>query len=402
MRSQRTGRGSPRRVLAGCLLTTQIAACSVMLVAAALFARSLLSAEHADLGFQPERVLNAHLDVNLLGYSEAQGRTFFDDVERRVRQVPGVDDVSYALTVPMGYVRVTVPIDPETSASGVETPFPAGKNIVSRDYFRVMGMPLVRGRAFTEADDSSSRPVAIVNTRLVAMLWPNRDPIGQQFRVSPNGDWIVIVGVATTSKYRFLFEEPQPYFYVPIAQEYTAARVLQIRASSAPYALAPAIERVIRSREPDLPGYDLQTMHVALNSAPGLLLVRVGAIAGALFGALALVLALVGLYGVVSYLTSRRTVEMGVRLAIGASPGDIVWLVLRNAVSVISIGLVAGLAIAFAASRAFAGLLFNVSGRESVTYALVASLIAITTIAACLVPAMRAGRLDPTVALRTE
>jgi predicted permease len=402
LRSQKAGAGSPRRFLAESLLTTQIAACSVMLIAAGLFARSLLAAEHADLGFQPDQVLNAHLDVSLLGYSEAQGRTFFDDVERRVRQVPGVDDVSYAFTVPMGYVRATALVDPETSATRLDTPLAAGQNIVSPAYFRVMGMPLVRGRAFTEADDSSSRPVAVVNARLAAMLWLGRNPIGQRFRAAPNGAWIEIVGVATTSKYRFLFEDPQPYFYVPIAQEYTAARVLQIRTSSAPNALAPAIEQVIRSREPDLPIYDVQSMDVALDSGPGLFLVRVGAIAGALFGVLALVLALVGLYGVVSYLTSRRTVEIGVRLAIGASPRDIVWLVLRHAVSVVSAGLAGGLTIAFAASRVFGGLLYNVSSRDSVTYTLVASLVAITTIAACLMPAMRASRLDPTAALRAE
>lgn len=347
-------------------------------------------------------MLNVHVDVSLLGYSEAQGRLLFDDIEQRVRQLPGVDAVSYAFTVPMGYVRATALVDPEMNATRLDTPLLAGENIVSRDYFRVMGMPLLRGRAFTAADNSSSRHVAIVNTRLAAMLWAGHDPIGQRFRTSPNGDWIEIVGIASTSKYRFLFEDPQPYFYVPIAQEYTAARVLQIRTSPPPSKLAPAIERVISAREPDLPVYDVQSMHVALNSGPGLFLVRVGAIAGALFGALALVLALVGLYGVVSYLTSRRTVEMGVRLAIGASPGDIVWLVLRNAVSVVSGGLAAGLAIAFGASRLFGGLLFNVSGRDSLTYAVVASLIVITTIAACLIPAVRAARLDPAVALRAE
>ena len=402
LRSPRAGAGPPRRLLARSLLTTQIAACSVMLIATGLFARSLLAAERANLGFQPDHVLNVQLDVDLLGYSEAQGRTFFDDIEGRIRHVPGVDDVSYAFTVPMGYVRATASVDPQMSATRLDTPLPAGENVISGDYFQVMGMPLIRGRAFTAADDSSSRPVAIINARLASMLWPGRDPIGQRFRTSPNDAWIEIVGVATTSKYRFLFEDPQPYFYIPIAQAYMAARVLQIRTSLAPTALAPAIERVITEREPDLPVYDVQSMDVALNSGPGLFLVRVGAIAGALFGVLALVLALVGLYGVVSYLTSRRTVEMGVRLAIGASPRDIVWLVVRNAVSVVGAGLAAGLTVAFAASRVVGGLLFNVSARDGLTYTLVASLVAMTTFAACLLPAMRAGRLDPAAALRAE
>ena len=218
----------------GFLVVAQIAFCFVLLAAAGLFVRSLFEAERADLGFRPEGVLNIHMDVGQLGYTEAQGRAFFEEVDRRVRTIPGVQDMSFAFTIPMGYIRVSNAVEAEGQPVDSNRRLSAGKNIVSSEYFQTMGIQVVRGRSFSDADNEQSRPVALVNQHLADMLWPGRDPIGRRFRsAGPDGPWVEVVGVTNTGKYRFLFEDPQPYFYVPIAQEYTGLRVLQIRTSMA-------------------------------------------------------------------------------------------------------------------------------------------------------------------------
>jgi predicted permease len=385
----------------GVLVVAQIALCFVLLAAAGLFVRSLFEAERADLGFRSEGVLNVHMDVGELGYTEAQGRAVFDDLSRRVRAIPGVQDLSFAFTIPMGYIRVGGRLEAEGQPVDGNDRVSAGKNIVSSRYFETMGIPIVRGRSFSDADNERSRPVAIVNRHLADVLWPGRDPVGRRIR-SGTGPWVEVVGVTNTGKYRFLFEDPEPYFYVPIAQEYTGLRVLHVRTSMAPEALAPAIERSIRASEPDLPLYDVQSMTRALGGGPGFFLVRVGASAAAMLGLLAFALAIVGLYGVVSYLATERTHEIGVRVAIGATPHDIVRLVLHDGLSLVVAGLGAGLLLTFACSRLVGTFLFGVSARDPLILTVVGPILGCVALIACTIPAWRAARIDPTVALRVE
>ena len=204
----------------GVLVVAQIAVCFVLLAAAGLFVRSLFEAERADVGFRPQGVLNIHMDVGQLGYTEAQGRALFEEVERQVRSIPGVQDMSFAFTIPMGYVRVSNPVEAEGQPVDSDKRLSAGKNIVSSEYFHTMGIQVVRGRSFSDSDNEQSRPVALVNQHLADMLWPGQDPIGRRFRsAGPDGSWVEVVGVTHTGKYQFLFEDPQPYFYVPIAQD---------------------------------------------------------------------------------------------------------------------------------------------------------------------------------------
>jgi predicted permease len=277
--SRRDLQGVHGHRIRGIFVVVQIAFCFVLLVAAGLFVRSLFEAERADLGFRPEGVLNIHMDVGQLGYTERQGRVFFDEVDRRVRSIPGVQHVSFAFTIPMGYIRATTTLETAGQPDSRNVRVIAGKNLVSLEYFKTMGMQIVRGRSFDESDNGRSRPVAILNQHLADMLWPARDPIGRRFRSDrPDGSWMEVVGVANNGKYQFLFEDPQPYFYVPIAQEYTGLRVLQVRTPMAPEALAPAIEREIRALEPNLPLYDVQSMTRALGSGLGFFPVRVAAI----------------------------------------------------------------------------------------------------------------------------
>jgi predicted permease len=385
------------------LVVAQLAFCFVLLTTAGLFVRSLFEAERTDLGFRAERVLNVHMDVGQLGYTESQGRAFFEDVDRRVRTIPGVEDLSFAFTIPMGYIRVNTTVEAEGQPAGSNQRLPAGKNIVSSEYFQTMGIQIVRGRSFTDEDNEQSPPVAVVNQHLADVLWPGRDPIGQRFKpAGPDSSWIEIVGVTNTGNYRFLFEDPQPYFYVPLSQEYTALRVLQVRTSMPPGMLAPAIERTIRTLEPNLPLYDVQSMTQALGSGLGFFPVRVGAVSAASLGLLALALAIVGLYGVVSYLTSQRTHEIGVRMAIGATQNDIVRLVLHDGSKLVFVGLAVGLLATLASSRVVARFLFGISARDPLTLVSVAPLLGCVALIACVIPAWRAAHIDPTVALRSE
>jgi predicted permease len=385
------------------LVAAQIASCFVLVAAAGLFVRSLVRAESADLGFRADGVLNVHMDVGQLGYTEAQGRAFFAEIERRVRAVPGVGGVSFAFTVPMGYIRIGDAVAAEGRAPADHRRLEAGKNIVSRGYFETMGIRIVAGRSFTDGDDERSRPVAVVNQRLAERLWPGQDPVGKRFRgAGPGHAWIEVVGVAGTGKYRTLFESPQPYFYVPITQEYVGLRVLHVRSSTAADALSRTVERVIRSAAPDLPLYDVQTMRDALGSAPGLFPVRVAAAAAAALGLLAFALAIVGLYGVVAGLTAQRTHEIGVRVALGATPRDVLGLVLRDGVVVVLQGLAAGLLAVLAGSRVMEGLLFDVSPRDPATLVILAAALGGVALIACAIPARRAARLDPTAALLSD
>ena len=394
-----TGRPGVR----GVLVVAQISCCFVLLSVAGVFVRSLLEAERADLGFRPDGVLNIHMDVGQLGYSEAQGRAFFDEVERRIRSIPGVRNVSFAFTIPMGYVRSSTEIEAEGQPVDSGSPLSAGQNIVGADYFQTMGIPIVRGRSFERADNEVSLPVAVVNQRLADMLWPGQDPIGRRLKsAGPDSHWIEVVGVANTGKYQFLFEKPQPYLYLPIAQAYTALRVLQVRASIPAAALASVAEREIRGLEPNLPLYDVQSMTQALGSGLGFFPVRVGAFAVAAFGLLAFALAIVGLYGVTSYLANQRTHEIGVRIAVGATQHDIVRLVLKNGATLVVLGVAAGMVMTLAGSRIVDRFLFGVSVYDPSTLVSIMAVLGGVTLIACAIPAWRAARVDPAIALRSE
>jgi predicted permease len=406
-RALRRSRGGSRNTqghrIRGLLVVIQLTLCFVLLAAAGMFVRSLFEAERANLGFRPAAVLNVHMDVGQLGYTAAEGSAFFDAVERLVRSIPGVQQLAFAFTIPMGYVRVTETVAAEGQPVQRDRRLSAGKNIVSSDYFQTMTIQIVRGRSFSQADHERSTRVAVINQHFADMLWPAQDPIGKRFKhVGADARWMEVVGVTTTGKYRFLFEDPQPYFYVPIAQEYTGLRVLQVRTSMSPESLRPAIERVIRQLEPNLPLYDVQTMAQALGSGLGFFPVRVAAATAASLGLLALALAVVGLYGVISWLTSQRTHEIGVRIAVGASQYDIVRLVLRDGTKLVLFGLTAGLLATLASSHVVEHFLFGVSARDPLTLISVGPILGCVALIACAVPAWRAARTDPIVALRSE
>ncbi len=394
--------GGSRQWVRSTLVVGQVAVSLVLLVAAALFVRSVQHAESVDLGFDPRHVLNQSMDVSQQGYDEARGREFYREIEARVRTIPGVESVSYAFSAPFGYYNSSEYVEAEGQPvpAGQRRPA-AGFNLVGREYFETMKIPIVKGRAFNAQDDERARPVAIVNELLAKKFWPGQDPIGRRFRMEGTDKrWLEVVGVTRTGKYNYIFEDPGPYFFAPIAQQYRPLRVLQVRTTGVPEALAPAIQKEIRAINPDLPVYDVRSMEHMLQGPNGFFLLRMGALFGGALGALGLILALVGIYGVVSYAASQRTQEIGVRMALGARRGDILRLVVGQGLMLIGLGVVVGLAASFGVARLLTNLLFGISSTDPVTFVGVPLLLGSMAILASYVPALRATRIDPMTALR--
>jgi predicted permease len=276
-------------------------------------------------------------------------------------------------------------------------------NRIGTDYFPVMRIPLVRGREFTEFDDASAPRVANINQTMARRYWPTEDPIGKRFRVeSAVGPILEIVGVAADGKYQFVAEDAQSSFYVPLAQNYISRRSLQIRSEESPQILVSAVRHEIRTLNPDMPLLDTRTMKEVLEGNWGFFALRLGANVAAVLGAMGLVLAVVGVYGVVSYATTERTREIGIRTALGARRSDIVRLVLVQAVRLVMTGVLVGVVGAWALTRTMVHLLVGISPSDPVTYLGITALLLAVALLACGIPALRATRVDPIVALRHE
>jgi predicted permease len=395
--------GTGRHRLRSALVVSQVAVSLVLLIAAGLFVRSVQRAQSVDLGFDPRQVLNLSMDVSQLGLDEARGRAFYREVESRVRALPGIESVSWAYSVPFGYYNSTEYVEAEDHPLPTDQRKPSAPyNLVGPEYFRTLKIPLARGRDFTAQDDERARRVAIVNEFMARMLWPGEDPIGKRFRAANDGAWREVVGVTRTGKYRFIFEDPGPYYYEPIAQRYEPLRVLQIRTSGDPEAMAPSVEKEVRALNPDLPVYDVRSLEHTLDGPNGFFLLRMGALFGGTLGLLGLLLALVGIYGVVSYTAAQRTQEIGVRMALGAQRRDILTLVVGHGLRLIVAGLALGVLAAFALSRVLSNLLFGISATDAATFIAVPLLLGVMALVASYMPALRATRIAPAVALRNE
>jgi predicted permease len=402
------GRGSsdgPRRhFVRGTLVVAQVAGSLVLLIVAGLFIRSLGKAQTIYLGFNPGNVLNFSLDVQQIGYQEVQGREFYRELESRLSSLPGVVSVAQAFTVPMGVM----------SASGMVTveghPVEAGKqppvvdyNMVSPGYFDTLRIPVHRGRTFTAADDEKARTVALINQTMAKQFWSDQDPLGKRFSTKgATGPFFEVVGVVQDGKYKGVVEDPVPHFYVPLTQSYTQLRTFHVRTSVPPQNLSSQIQAQIRALAPNLPISQLQTMDEALQGINGFMLYRLGAQFTATMGLLGLILAVVGVYSVASYAASQRTHEIGIRMAIGATPRDILKMVLRQGFGIVAIGLLVGLAAAFAGTRLLADLFYGIKPSDPLTFAAVALLLFAVALLACWIPAHRATRVSPLVALRFE
>jgi predicted permease len=396
--------GARRHRIRGILVAAQISGSLTLLIMAGLFVRSLQNALHTYLGFDPDHVLNVILDPHEIGYDEARTNNFFHELRDRVRVLPGVQSATVAYSVPIGnYADGTgVTIEGRPVANGEQPPF-VMLNDIDSDYFQTMKIPLLRGRNFTDADNKASLRVAIVNQTMAERFWPGEDPIGKRFKIGETGDTLwQVVGVAQNGKYGMIAEDPQPYFYLPLSQHFEHMRALEMRTSVPPETLALPVQRLVKELEPGLPIFSLRTMTDSLSGANGFMVFRVAALLASCIGAMGLLLALVGVYGVVAFAASQRTREIGIRMALGASRGQVLKLALRQGILMVLAGAGVGVLAALGMSRGVADLLVGVSATDPLTFITATVLLIAVALFAGYIPARRAMKLDPMVALRYE
>jgi putative ABC transport system permease protein len=396
--------GVSRHRLRSVVVVAQVAGSLVLLIVAGLFVRSLIRAQHAYMGFDADHVLNLTLDPREVGYDDTRTKTFYHDLEARVRALPGVESASLAFSVPMGGVQDggQVYIEGQPPIPGQPPPVVIF-NHVDEPYFDTMRVPLLRGRVFRETDNDKAPLVAVVNQTMAQQFWPNQDPIGKRFSLkSATGPFVEIVGLAADGKFIFIGFDKKPYFFVPVAQNFTAYRTLQVRSSVPPESMISQMQNEVRALDPNMPVTDVQTMRQSLAGGNGFFIFQVGAILAASMGLLGLTLAVVGVYGVVSFAASQRTREIGIRMALGAGRPDILRLVLQQGLALVIVGVLSGIVLAWALTRSMATILVGVSPTDALTYATASLLLAAIGFWACYAPARRAMQLDPMVALRYE
>jgi predicted permease len=394
-RSSSEMRGSKLLSARNLLVGAQVGLSFVALVGAGLFVRSLSAAQRSDPGFDTEHLGLVSFDIALQGYDEERGRLFLESVGERVSALPGVERVALAQAGPMGFslFRSVFP-EGQEGERGVLVQV----NSVTPSYFETLGIPIRRGRALDATDRRGSLRVAVVNETMAEKFWPGKDALGQRFKFFGE-EMTEIVGVARNAKYNSLGEDPQPYVYVPLDQAYSGAVTLIARAPEDPATILLPIQRELTALQRDMPLVGISTVGQVLYNS--LWASRLGASLLAAFGALALVLASVGIYGVMSYAVSQRAQEIGIRMTLGADRRGVLLMVLRQGMLVVAIGLVLGLAAAFALARLVAALLF-VSTADPLVFGGMALILMTVGALANLLPALRATRVDPQLALRAE
>lgn len=396
--------GVSRHRVRSALVVAQVGGSLMLLIVAGLFVRSLARAQHAYLGFDPDHLLNVTLDPKEVGYDEIRTKNFYRDLEARVCALPGVQTASSAFSVPMGNVNdgSSIYIEAHPLTPGQQPPIVI-YNRVDAPYFDTLRIPLLRGRAFRENDDEKAPLVAIVNQEMAHAFWPNEDAIGKRFSLkSASGPLVEIVGVTGNGKYVFIGWDKERYFYVPVAQDFNSYRTLQVRSSVPPETLITQVQSEVRALDPNMPITEVRTMRQSLSGANGFFIFKVGAVLAAAMGILGLILAVVGVYGVVSFAASQRTHEIGIRMALGANRRDILLLVLRQGLILVIGGVLSGVLLAWALTRSMATLLVGVSPTDALTFVTATLLLGGIGLWACYAPARRAMRLDPMVALRYE
>jgi len=390
--------------LSGVLVVAQVAGSIILLIVAGLFVRSLLRAEHIFLGFDPARVLSVMITPRQIGFDDAHTDFFFRELEDRLRALPQVESVSMSETVPMGIGGSTSQIFVEGHSFVPSEHAPEiSSNSVDPAYVPTMRVPLLEGRNFTDADNNKSTRVAIINRTMAHRLWPNENAIGKRFRMESEGaEPTEVVGIVADGQYLFVSPDPQPYFFVPLAQRYTPFRYVEVRSEVSPKLLVKEVEDRIHNLAPDLPIIDARSMQDTVHGLAGLFIIRLAAALAGAMGTLGLILAIVGIYGVVSYAAAHRTREIGVRMALGAERIDVLKLVFKEGVAPVVVGALIGILVAAIFTRAITKLLIGVSATDPLTYVVVVTSLSVVALLACWLPARRATHVDPMVALRSE
>jgi predicted permease len=393
-----TSGGLHKSRLASGLVIAQIAFSLLLLTCAGLFVRSLEKAQQADPGFDPNPLLLVTFDLQPMGYNDQTGTEFQRQVLDKVRQLPAVQSATMADFAPLTFTIHSDAVFPEGYVPRVHEDMEIDRGDVATDYLATLKTPLLAGRDFTNADDAKSDRVAIVNQAFVDRYWPGQQAIGK--RVQFSGRWRTVVGVVANGKYRRLVYDPTPLILTPFAQRYRNEVILQVRTRGEPLAMAPAVETAIHSLNADMPLYNITTLKE--NMQLGSVFERLAVAFAGSFGVLALLLAAVGIYGVISYTTRQRTHEIGIRIALGAGKGDILRDVLRQGMILAGCGVAAGVAASLLLTRFLRSVIFGVATTDLATFTTVAAMLCAVSVFACYLPARRAAAVDPVQALHTE
>ncbi|HYP28843.1 MAG TPA: ABC transporter permease [Blastocatellia bacterium] len=385
------------------LVVIQVALSLLLLVGAGLFVRTLTNLKSLEVGFEPESVLIATVDPTLVGYKGARTVTLYNEIESRIRQLNGVRSASVSAFSPLGQLRgiamVSVPgYVPQQDEEPV-----VSLNRVGADYFGTLGIPLLRGRGIERTDGESSPKVAVINEALANRFFRDQDPLGKvvDLRLLGSTRQVEIVGLVKDSKYSKVQEEISPTIYTPFVQSADAGRMTFIvRAESDPKRLVPDIRAIISAIDGNVPLFDVKTVEEQIDES--LVQERLTARLSGFFGLLALLLACIGLFGVTSYEVAQRTNEIGIRMALGATPGKVLWGVVRGSLFMVLVGIAIGLGAAFFVTPLISKLLFGLAANDPLTFGAAAAVMACAAILASYIPARRAARIDPIIAIRYE
>jgi len=393
-----TSGGLHKSRLTSSFVIAQIALSLLLLTCAGLFVRSLEKAQRTDPGFDPNHMLLVTFDLRPMGYSDVTGKELQRQVLLRVRQLPGVQSATMADFAPLTFTIHSDGVFPEGYLPRLHEDMDTDRGDIGTDYLATLRTPLLAGRDFNDADTANGDKVAIVNQAFVDRYWPGQQAIGK--RVQFSGQWRRIVGVIANGKYRRLIYDPTPLILTPLTQRYQSEVTLQVRTSGEPLAMASAVEQAIHSLNADLPLYGVTTLKEKMQL--GSVFERIAVTFAGSFGLLALLLAGVGIYGVVSYTTRQRTHEIGIRIALGAGKGAILRNVLRQGLILTVAGLTIGVLASLMVTRFLRTVLIGVAPTDLFTYATVAIVLCMVAMFACYLPARRAAAVDPAQALRSE
>lgn len=384
------------------LVTSQIALSMVLLTVAGLmfqtFRRDLL----AGPGFRAGNVLMATFDPSLVNYDDVKTRRFYKDLLEKVKTIPGVRSAALTSMVPANYDYETMSVVPELhQMRDGETSLGVLASRVDENYFGTLRIPLARGRAFSGRDDDGAPLVAIVNETAAGQFWPGQDPIGKRIRLTDeNNEWMEVIGVARTGKYRFLMERPTPFLYVPYAQHPKSRMLLLLEAAGDPASLAAPLREIAGTLDPEIPVHDVRTLQRTFEANaidPNLLVIRLEVA----MGIMGVLLALTGLYGLMAYSVSSRQREIGIRMAIGAGRGNVLGMVIRQGLVLAGTGTALGILLSVSAGRLLVAV-FPATDNSVLPYLTIIPVVFAVTMLAALMPAVRASRIDPAVVLRQE
>ncbi|MEK6321940.1 MAG: ABC transporter permease [Acidobacteriota bacterium] len=403
--------GHRKSRLRGNLVVAQVALSLVLLIGAGLAVKTMRKALTMDRGFDSENMVLMSMDLTIRGYSESAGRSFYEELIKRVDALPGVLSSSLAKTVPpndwsdrLSVFHVGEQPPPDELRARDDLGLRVDANRIGPNYFKTLAIPLMQGREFTDQDRVGATPVAIINEKLAKRLWPGENAVGKRLAVpfwnEPSRPPVEIIGVARDTKHRSLLADMPMLIYLPELQVYDGRATLVARTSGDPTTLIPAIRGEVAALDKDLSLFGVKTMSQQIESTLWQQRTAAGLIG--IFGLLALALAAVGIYGVIAHSVAQRTREIGIRMALGAGARDVLRMILRQGLMLVLIGVAVGLAAAFALTRLMSSLLYGVSATDPMTFAIASVALVGVALGACLVPARRATKVNPMIALRCE